>query len=277
MKKSSILYWGMHVIILLIPFLFLSTLRIKVAAGDIVDLIAQEAAGTHIYPLPVIHEIEINNSIPAHGSQGGLALKVIVSDSLQQLKMDTTTAKYISYKMEGDKLMLSYDYERDHKDQAAEIEKMQEDRDRWVDNDYSNNEKRTVFVYVQSNITSLIARRSNLYLSLPDNTQKLNDLNVLCYTSNFTLEAPDKWTRNEAGDQIRKLYRHEHRLGLHLLENSSARLNNVGYIKDFDLEIKDESRMEDYYPTETFHLTIDKKSSFMMDVNDLAGVTIKYE
>lgn len=272
MKKSTLLYWGMHVVILLIPFFFLSALRFKIATGDIVDVIAAEAAGMNVHRLPVIHEIEISSS--AKTTDGNLKLIVIPSDSLQEMKIDTASSKYISYTIEGDKLVLVYDFQRDNKNHIANV-KMQHER---YDSEYASSyNSRVVTVYLQSNIRAIKARKTNVSLAFPNDDEKINDLDVVCYGSDFTLDFPDRWKTDKEGDQVKTIYEYQHRLGLHLFENSNATLNNLGYIKQYDLELKGGSGMDHHFSASTFNLSIDKKSNYMMNVNDLPGARIKYE
>jgi len=272
MKKSSILYWGMHVLILLIPFFFLSALRFKIATGDIVDLIAQEAAGQEVHKLPVIHTVEVSNS--AVTTESMLGLKIILSDSLQQIKLDTTSAKYISYKVVGDKLIIVYDFKKDsieenqHKQEGHHKESARYD--------YSDNERRVVRVYLQSNLTNITARRTNVYINLLNDEKRINDLDLFCYAGSISVTAPEIW-EEEVTSRKKVLYNFEHRLGLHLFERSSATLENFGYIKQYDLELKGGSTMEEFFHTGAFNLTIDKKSVYRIDVNDLDQVKIKYE
>jgi hypothetical protein len=271
MKKSTLLYIGLHVGILLIPYLLLSAVRYKIATGDIIDTKARQAAAYTIKSFSDIHEIEVSSSDSEHD----LILKINIIDSVNTIEMDTSTAKYVSYAVVGDKLVLHYDYLKDSLDNLKTPEELEEESRLYAAEERNY---RSVTLYLKSNLTKLTAIKSHVTIDMDNDEKLINDLEIHCQRSYVNVLAPYLVKRNaETGEEEDIPYTFNHHLTLHLLDYSDAQLQYFGYIEKFDLELKDESKFAEHIPTGAFNLAIDKQSTYMMDVNDLDQVKIKYE
>ncbi len=275
MKKSTVLYLLLNVVIMLIPLLCLSALSYKIRTGDVIDIKAQEASFFKHVTLPTgFHELEVSSSDPLHR----ISVDVRVVDSVNTLTMDTTTYKYITYKLSDGKLQIHYDYKKDSLDNYDSTTKLQvveyddEDREQYKSS-------REVIVYVKSNVTKINASSSYVTLDLDDadNGKLINDLDVFCDYSNFNFNAPYHTEEDEDGSTRTILYAFPHRLNMKLINASDANLHNFYYLKNLNLELKNGSKINDYFSTEEFNLTVDKKSIYLIDVNELKNVKIKYE
>ncbi len=277
MKKSTLLYIALNVVIMLTPILFIIGLRYKIQTGQVVDLKAQAAARYKNIAFADIHEIEVSSSHEEHR----LTLLINVMDSVNNMELDTSTYKYITYSFKGGKLLLHYDFEKDSLDNLKTLKEIEEEDE--VYGDYEKNESphRNITLYVKSNITNVKSLNAIVTLSLENEEKLINDLSVYCDYSTLNLHAPyiidPKENEDEDEEDNNIPYTFNHHLSLQLHDYSNADLSYFGYIKTFDLELKDESTINDYIPTETFNLAIDKESVYMIDVNDLDEVKIKYE
>ncbi|MDF2454081.1 MAG: hypothetical protein K0R51_74 [Cytophagaceae bacterium] len=276
MKKSTVLYLLLNVVIMLIPLLCISALSYKIRTGDVIDVKAKEASYFKHITLPNgFHELEVSSNNPVHR----VSVDVRVMDSVNTLTMDTTTYKYITYKLSGDKLLIHYDYTKDSLDNydstlTAQVVEYDEDGE---ETDVRSD--REVIVYVKSNVTKINASFAYVTLDLDDagNGKLINDLDVFCDYAKFNFNAPYRTEEDEDGTTRTILYAFQHRLNLKLINYSDADLRHFSYLKKLNLELKKGSKINDYFPTEEFNLTVDKESIYLIDVNELKNVKIKYE
>ncbi|MDB5257611.1 MAG: hypothetical protein JWM14_2306 [Chitinophagaceae bacterium] len=274
MRKSTILYITLNVVIMLLPILLLSALRYKIKTGDVVDLKAQEAARFTHKTLSDVYELEVTGSSNRHS----ISVNVNIMDSINTIGTDTTTYKYITYKLSGNKLSIHYDYEKDSLDNPVN----KEDGETVVVADYEEYDAtpdRSITIYLKSNLKKINALNSRVVVYLDSNATLINDLSVVCDGSPFTLNAPylTKPSEDEPGEDDVILFDFPHYLHLNLNHNSTAELNHFGVIKKMDLDLRNGSSITNYYPLGEFNLTIDKHSSYFIDVNNLDQVKIKYE
>lgn len=278
MKKSTFLYLLLNAVIMLIPLLCISALSYKIRTGDVIDVKAKEASYfKHVNLSEGFQELEVSSSNPLHR----LSVVVYVMDSINTLTMDTTSYKYVTYKLSDGKLQLHYDYTKDSLDNYDSTEQIEADVVEYDEDDVAVEHKssREVIVYVKSNVTKINATSAYVTLDLDDaeNGKLINDLDVFCDYATFNFNAPYRTEEEEDGSTKTILYPFQHRLNMKLINYSQADLHHFSYLKKLNLELKNGSKINDYFPTEEFNLTVDKKSIYLIDVNDLDKVKIKYE
>lgn len=280
MKKSTLLYLLLNVLIMLIPLVCISALSYKIKTGDVVDVKALEASYYKNINLPSgFSELEVTSSHPLHP----ISVVVNVMDSVNTLRTDTSSYKYISYSLSDGKLKIHYDFLKDSLDKLrSNPHVIARDYDNY-ESDYAeapeSRATREVIVYVKTNLTKVNTVFSEVTVDLDDvdNGRLINDLDVTCDYSAFSLNAPYRSEEAEDGSSKTILIPFPHRLNMKLMNASSANLHNFSYLKRLDLELTNGSKIDGSFSKEEFNLTIDKKSSYYIDVNELDKVKINYK
>ena len=239
-----------------------------------VDLKAQEAARFTHKALPDVYALELTGTSTRHN----LSVTVNLMDSINSVDTDTTTYKYITYTLTGNTLAIHYDYEKDSLDNPVS----KEDGETIVVSDYEEYDAtpdRSITIYLKSNLKKINALNSRVVVYLDSNATLINDLDVVCNGSPFVLNAPYliKPSKDEPDEDDVILFDFPHYLHLNLNHSSTAELNHFGVIKKVELELRNGSSITNFYPLGEFYLTIDKRSSYFIDVNNLDRVKIKYE
>lgn len=287
MKKSTIIFIAGNIVVLLIPIVFLLALRFKINAGDIIDLRAQEEAQYKRASLGIINDIELNSR------KSAIKLDVVINDSLSRISMDTSTYKYVKFRVVGNKLIVNYDFKKDSIDNFIPDVNNPE-------KEFSPEEKH-VSVHLKSNINNVLAIGGTVTLELINDEKRINDLNVTCKWGHFEFQAPyikdtsnlDNINNEQPVEVVEEYeyedavttsestysnYNYNHSLNVNLFYNSEVSFRQFGSIKTLNLNLKESSQQNlDEIEIPNFNLRIDKESSYMVDVNRLKYINIIYQ
>lgn len=312
MKKSSLVFLFGNIFILTIPFLFIGALSHKITNKDYVDVKAEREARERASSIVSVLNPDIN-AIEMDGKLAYMELIINVNDSVNSITMDTSTARYVSFKTVGKRIVLQYDFVQDSIDNYRPL-----DTDEYY---YLACHKKDIYISLTNTCTSAILKNVSLTMNLGLGKKLTEDINISCDNASFKVNSPKKTFRRKF-ELTNRHYRYEGEYAindesnedsvitypakfdktLHLkLYNNSLFSSDMAYVKLLDLDMKNntsinlytqgneeyeyEASESEYEPVNYqlgqeyghINLKIDKSSNFFTNVNDLPKMTITYK
>ncbi len=254
MKKSTLLFIGGNLLVLLIPILFMLGLRFKINQGDVVDSKAERDAQTKKFTLPLIENVVLKSAYKI------ISLEIRL-DTINQLRIDTGDYKFVTHKLKDKTLFIDYDYVKDSINRkVGAIE------DRTF---------RKVYLHLNKGFKTIKLDQGQASVYLSKATTLENDIEVVAKNSDFSIH-----TASQA-DDFYDSSGNPTRWDSIPFKIKATLLNSefeaeLRYVKK--LEIKAENSIIKTYEIDfyKYDLTIDKYSTTNIEISKLRKMRINY-
>ncbi|HVD99455.1 MAG TPA: hypothetical protein VNB90_14705 [Cytophagaceae bacterium] len=259
MKRSTILFTVSIFLLMLIPLAMYLAMYIKIKNGNYIDMDAKEAAGYKKENYEgTLSEIVLN------GKYKILQLD-FVEDTVNYIRLDTTAAKYISYKIENGVLAIQYDFNKDN----AENKLISNEEGEY-------NTERVISVHAKSIFKKIEANGTNISLKIKTDEYFSGDLD-------FYLKDAS-WVTHTMSDDIHidrsVMISVPHKINMKLF---NTEINaNFSFVKELNIEMRNSTILNKEYESylvkdfDHMDLTLDEDSHYETDVHLLKKMSIHY-
>ncbi len=282
MKKSTLLFIIGNILVLLTPLVFMVGLRFKINNGEVVDIKAEHDAQTKKAKVSEIENVEVNGT-------NKLVSLFIYRDSINEITMDTSDYKYLSYKITGKTLVVNYDYVKDSIENYIQKKKGNKSESEESEPDTYKGQIRSMKLFMTSGLRSIKLKNSTATIYLSKRWPLDNDIEIMEDYSSF------EFAKSQDGNNYNYNYDEEsyvsdydatrvheapdwdsipYRVKVFLKDSDID--TELSYVKTLEIEARNSAIRTHDINFNRYDLKLDEYSTTYVDISKLRKMNITY-